>query len=197
MRIIAGERRGHKFDGPTGREIRPTSDLVREALFNILRETVEGAEVLDLFAGTGALGLEALSRGASRALFVERDRENVGLIRRNLTTLRLADRGSVLAADAYRWVKSYEPFDQEPVVVFVDPPYRDYEERPARIRDLLGALRGRLPVASTIIVESGRPLTAEILGDVANWDLRRYGGTHVAIETIEPAAAAPAEPDGA
>src|SRR5690242_15865994 len=64
MRIIAGERRGHKFDGPRGRDTRPTSDLVRESIFNILRDEVEGRPVIDLFAGTGALGLEALSRGA-------------------------------------------------------------------------------------------------------------------------------------
>jgi 16S rRNA (guanine966-N2)-methyltransferase len=70
MRIIAGQRRGHKFDGPRGDSTRPTSELVREAIFNILGDLVAGRLVVDLFAGTGALGLEALSRGAARAIFV-------------------------------------------------------------------------------------------------------------------------------
>ncbi len=90
MRIIAGQRRGHKIDGPrASAHTRPTSDLVRESLFNILGELVVDRPVIDLFAGTGALGLEALSRGARRAIFVEKDRENVGLIFRNIATLEV------------------------------------------------------------------------------------------------------------
>src|SRR5947209_19155566 len=123
MRIIAGQRRGHKFDGPRDQETRPTSDMVRESLFNILGEAVEGLLVVDLFAGTGALGLEALSRGAERAIFVERNRENAALIRRNIATLRYEDRAQVVVADAYRWAKSFMPVDAEPIVVFIDPPY--------------------------------------------------------------------------
>jgi 16S rRNA (guanine966-N2)-methyltransferase len=185
MRIIAGQRRGHKFDGPAGRELRPTSDLVRESLFNILRGVVEGAEVIDLFAGTGALGLEALSRGAVHAFFVERDRENAALIRRNVATLRFEDRAGVLAADAYRWVKSWDPLNDEPVVVFLDPPYRDFESRPERIQGLLCELQQRLPAGSTIVVESGQPFDETILPEPQRWDQRKYGGTHVAIITLE------------
>src|SRR5437879_617439 len=117
MRIIAGERRGHKIDGPKGHSTRPTSDLVRESFFNILRELVVDRVVVDLFAGTGALGLEALSRGASRAIFVERNRENVALVYRNVATLRYEDRVRVLATDAYRWVRSFVPLDDAPLVV--------------------------------------------------------------------------------
>ena len=96
MRIIAGQRRGHKIDGPrASATTRPTSDMVRESLFNIVRELVVDRLVIDLFAGTGALGLEALSRGAERAIFVERDRENVSLIIRNIATLRYEDRAQV------------------------------------------------------------------------------------------------------
>src|SRR4051812_32749637 len=102
MRIIAGQRRGHKFDGPKGSSTRPTSDLVRESIFNILGDLVEDRIVIDLFAGTGALGLEALSRGGRRAIFVEQNRDNVALIRRNLATLRYEDRARVFNADAYR-----------------------------------------------------------------------------------------------
>ena len=145
MRIIAGQRRGHKFDGPKGSGTRPTSDLVRESLFNILGAYVEDLVVVDLFAGTGALGLEALSRGAARAIFVEKKGENVALIHRNMATLRYEDRASVLAVDAYRWARTFEPIDDEPMVVFLDPPYREYEERPHKIRELIENLIGNLP----------------------------------------------------
>src|SRR5689334_6005973 len=111
MRIIAGERRGHRIDGPKDQTTRPTSDLVRESLFNILREVVVGRVVVDLFAGTGALGLEALSRGAARAIFVEKDRDNVALIYRNMALLRYEDRVRIRSTDAYRWVRSFTPVD--------------------------------------------------------------------------------------
>src|SRR5438874_830790 len=136
MRIIAGQRRGHKFDGPKGSSTRPTSDLVRESLFNILGTDVAGRFVIDLFAGTGALGLEALSRGAVRASFVEQNRDNVALIYRNVSTLRFEDRARVHCADAYRWIRTFVPLDDEPLVVFLDPPYREYEERPRKVSQL-------------------------------------------------------------
>ena len=197
MRIIAGQRRGHKIDGPRGRDTRPTSDLVRESMFNILRQIVTDRPVIDLFAGTGALGLEALSRGAAHALFVERDRENVGLIRRNLATLRYEDRGAVVAADAYRWAKAFAPEPREPLVVFLDPPYREIEEHATRFHALLADLVARLPEDSVIVVESGQPFDTEIevLPDLAAWDLRRYGGTYVAIRVLGGDAEATAAPE--
>ena len=184
MRIIAGQRRGHKIDGPSGRDTRPTSDLVREALFNILRQVVPDRPVLDLFAGTGALGLEALSRGAAHAVFVERDRESVALIRRNLATLRYEDRGAVVAADAYRWAKTFTPEPSEPVVVFLDPPYREIETQAKRFHALLAELVAKLPDDSVLVVESGRPFGAAVLPDLDAWDLRRYGGTHIAVRIL-------------
>jgi 16S rRNA (guanine966-N2)-methyltransferase len=184
MRIIAGQRRGHKFDGPRDQATRPTSDMVREAVFNILGEAVEGLLVLDLFAGTGALGLEALSRGAERAIFVERNRENAALIRRNIATLRYEDRAQVVVADAYRWAKSYVPVEAEPVVVFIDPPYADYEDHPDRVGKLLEGLVRTLPDGSIITSESSKRLDVEILPDLEAWDVRRYGGTQIAIRTV-------------
>jgi 16S rRNA (guanine966-N2)-methyltransferase len=184
MRIIAGERRGHRIDGPRGPETRPTSDLVRESVFNILRHVVAGRVVVDLFAGTGALGLEALSRGAARAIFVEQNRENVALIYRNFATLRYEDRVRVLATDAYRWARSFRPADDEPVVVFVDPPYREYEIHSKKVHRMLAELVQKLPEGSVIVVESGRALNDRILPDFEAWDVRRYGGTQVAIRMV-------------
>jgi 16S rRNA (guanine966-N2)-methyltransferase len=186
MRIIAGQRRGHKFDGPKGSDTRPTSDLVRESLFNILGAEVAGRFVVDLFAGTGALGLEALSRGASRAVFIEKKRENVGLIHRNLATLRFEDRARVFTADAHRWVRSFRVIDDEPLVVFLDPPYAEYENHPRRVHELIATLVGCLPPHSKIAAESRRTLDESILPDLSAWDIRRYGGTQIAIRTLRP-----------
>ena len=185
MRIIAGQRRGHKIDGPSGRKMRPTSDLVREAIFNILRDVVEDRAVIDLFAGTGALGLEALSRGARRAIFIERDRANVYLIRRNLATLRYEDRATVIPTDTFRWVRSLQPIEDEPLVIFIDPPYSEYEHGARRVVQLLRELIPKLPCLSVIVLEAGRPLEETALPMRERWDVRRYGGTNLAILWLE------------
>jgi 16S rRNA (guanine966-N2)-methyltransferase len=207
MRIIAGQRRGHKLEGPKGKATRPTSDLVRESLFNILGESVEGLTAIDLFAGTGALGLEALSRGAARAIFVEQNRDNASLIRRNIATLRYEDRAQVVTTDAFRWARAYaRSTDADPVVVFLDPPYREFEAGARRVNQLIARLVDQLPAESLIAVEAGRPLDANVLPDADQWDVRRYGGTQIAIRTVparprpEPAAEhtdAPEEADDA
>ena len=184
MRIIAGQRRGHKFDGPKDQSTRPTSDLVRESIFNILGEAVEGMPVIDLFAGTGAIGLEALRRGAGRAIFIERNRGNVTPVRRNIATLRYEDRAAVIGHDAYRWARTFEPEPGEPVAVFIDPPYSDYDDHPERVRKLLEGLLTLLPDGSIIAAESRIKLDDAVLPDLGAWDVRRYGGTQVAIRTV-------------
>jgi 16S rRNA (guanine966-N2)-methyltransferase len=121
MRIVAGSCKGATIYAPKGRDTRPTSDRVREAAFAILG-SVEGAKVLDLFAGSGALGLEALSRGAARATFVESDPAAVKVIERNLEKLGLE--GRILRSDAVRHLaRTDERYD----VIFVDPPYEMVE----------------------------------------------------------------------
>jgi 16S rRNA (guanine966-N2)-methyltransferase len=194
MRIIAGERRGHKFEGPDEDGTRPTSDLVRESIFNILGDSVEGCTAVDLFAGTGGLGLEALSRGASDAIFVELKRENVGLIKRNIATLRYEDRARVHQFDAHRWARGFTAEGDDPLVVFLDPPYREYENHPARVRKTLEILIEKLPTGSTLAVESHKDLDAAILPEFTMWDLRRYGGTQVAILTVDRGAEAASGP---
>ncbi len=185
MRIIAGQRRGHKIDGPrASADTRPTSDLVRESLFNIVRELVVDRLVIDLFAGTGALGLEALSRGAERAIFVEKDRETVGLILRNIATLRYEDRTQVRLTDAYRWVRSFQPPADRLVAVFLDPPYREIERRAGNLNQLIAHLVDILPAGSLLALEAGRILDASILPEFETWDIRRYGDTRIAIKIV-------------
>jgi 16S rRNA (guanine966-N2)-methyltransferase len=194
MRIIAGQRRGHKFDGPKpSADMRPTSDLVRESLFNIVGGLVAGRVVVDLFAGTGAIGLEALSRGAERAIFIEKDRDNVGLIHRNIATLRYQDRTQVRLGDAYRWARTCRPPDDRPLAVFLDPPYREYEVRRRRVNQLLASLVDQLPAGSLIALEAGRGLE-EVLPEFETWDIRRYGDTRIAIRVLSRAGAESSPP---
>lgn len=184
MRIIAGQRRGHKIEGPKGSAAtRPTSDLVRESLFNMVGALMPGRIAVDLFAGTGAIGLEALSRGAEQAIFIESNRESVGLIHANVAKLRYQDRSRVRLADAYRWARSHEPDPDQPLAVFLDPPYREYQIHRKKIRAMLDALVERLPADSLIALEAGRILDDRVLPDFETWDIRRYGDTRIALWT--------------
>lgn len=123
MRVVGGRLKGRRLIPPGDRRIRPTGDRTREALFNILESRypgqLEGGRVADIFAGTGALGIEALSRGAREAVFVEKDRAALDLLRRNLATLGLSRHGTCRRVDATRLPPAETPFD----IIFMDPPY--------------------------------------------------------------------------
>lgn len=119
MRVISGTARGRKLREPVGQAIRPTTDMVKESLFNIIQFDIEGRRVLDLFAGTGQLGIEALSRGASSAVFVDESNEAVGLVRNNVKHMGFEDRATIIKGDAVAFLRNSERFD----LVFLDPPY--------------------------------------------------------------------------
>ena len=123
MRIISGTSRGRKLATPRNHSLRPTSDRAKESLFNILREEMEGKVVLDLFAGTGNLGIEALSRGAKKALFVEKGRQAVRLIQRNLTQLGLEERSEILPKDVNRAIGILNQRGEFFDLILMDPPY--------------------------------------------------------------------------
>jgi len=126
MRITSGEFRGLNLSVPSGDDVRPTQDRVREALFSMLGECVQGALFLDVFAGSGAVGLEAISRGASRAVFVERDSRAFTCLTANIARCNAADRCDAHRADALAWLASHckSPSPQAPFdVAFADPPY--------------------------------------------------------------------------
>jgi 16S rRNA (guanine966-N2)-methyltransferase len=126
MRIIAGTHRGHRIAAPKGRDTRPTGDRVREAAFNLIGP-VDGADVLDLFAGSGAMGLEALSRGAERVTFVEADPQAAATIQKNLEKLRLTG-ARIVREDAARALAAEGTAGRKYDLVLVDPPYDDYLE---------------------------------------------------------------------
>ena len=119
MRVISGSARGRKLKEPQGQSIRPTTDLVKESVFNIIQFDIEGRRVLDLFAGTGQLGIEALSRGASDVAFVDESNDAVRLVRDNIKTLGFEDRALVTRSDALAYLAQGGHFD----VVFLDPPF--------------------------------------------------------------------------
>ena len=172
MRVVAGVAGGRRLRSPAGRSTRPTSDRVREAIFNALGSMgpIEGATVLDLFAGSGALGIEALSRGAAHATFVDRDHRAVQLVRANLRETGLGHLATVVQGDARRYVAEHpESVD----VAFLDPPY-------AWTDDEWGAVLGEL-VAGRLVIESDREVTVP-----APWEVHRskkYGGTVVILAT--------------
>ena len=123
MRIIGGEFRGRKLLAVRGVKTRPTSDRIREAIFNILSSKVRDAVVLDLFAGTGALGLEALSRGAHNAIFIESDKNSLSVIRRNVAAIGLEEQATIIKWDIQKNLGCLVVFAGRVNLVFMDPPY--------------------------------------------------------------------------
>jgi 16S rRNA (guanine966-N2)-methyltransferase len=177
MRIIAGEHRGRRLAAPPGQGTRPMLDRVKEALFSTLGELVVDARVLDLCAGSGALGLESLSRGAESARLVERDRKTVGVLRSNIESLRLAERATIVQADALdpaSWGEAAR-FD----LILFDPPYpwlRDRERRAdvlAAVRRLVGQ---HLDPGGVLVLHAPRAqLVADDFGPGPLVRLREYG----------------------
>lgn len=172
MRIIAGALRRRTLSIPKGLDVRPTTDRVREAVFSwiVSRIDLEGASVLDLFAGSGALAFEAISRGAEEALLVEKSQRVADVIRRNAENLGVSDVLRVASGDAMTWLaRSNARFD----VVFADPPY-DYHDFEA----LPDAALAHLAEDGILVVEHGKPGQYE--DHPALVDQRRYGRTNIA-----------------
>ena len=123
MRIISGTSKGRKLVTPRSQSLRPTSDRVKESIFNILQDEIEGKVVLDLFAGTGNLGIEALSRGAKKTIFVEKGRQALRLIQRNLTQFGLEERSEILPKDVNRAIGILKQRGESFDLILMDPPY--------------------------------------------------------------------------
>lgn len=173
MRVVAGTLGGRRIKAGESENLRPTADRVREAMFNSLYSlgAITDAAVLDLFAGSGALGIEALSRGAERAVFVENDRLALAVLRENLLSLGLSDRATVLPADATTYLARAERYD----LLLLDPPY-SFDRWPA----LLGEVED-----SVVAIESDREVELP-----ESWDthrVRRYGSTVVTLASARAA----------
>jgi 16S rRNA (guanine966-N2)-methyltransferase len=174
MRVIAGRWGGRRLQAPPGADTRPTADRVREALFSVLGDRVEGARVLDLFAGSGALGIEALSRGAAEATFVDTAAPAIRTVRANLDALGAA--AEVRRADARRFLGAASADARQYDLVFLDPPYR----LAGRVgRELTGALPAVLAPGAAVVAESDRRTPLEL--GLPLTDERRYGDTLIRI----------------
>ena len=173
VRIVGGSLGGRVLRAPSGAATRPTSEKVREAVFQILGD-VEGARVLDLFAGTGALGIEALSRGAAHVTFVDTAKPALASLRQNLRELALEDRAQVVAGDAV--VVAKRPVTDPFRLVFVDPPYAS----DLATRAVLALLPESLAAGAVIVIEHDRRnAPPDALGSLLRTDQRRYGDTHI------------------
>ena len=176
MRIIAGSARGRAIVAPPGEKTRPTQDHVRESLFNIIRWDVQEARVLDLFAGTGALSLEALSRGAKEAVLIDMDRDACNAIRKNMETSRLGDQCRLIARDYRQAMDALAREGQKFDLVFIDPPYRmeNTGEMCAELMD-----KGLLAHSFLIVVEHKRGMAPLLDLRFDAFDLRKYGDTEI------------------
>lgn len=175
MRVATGEAKGRRLKGPVDKGTRPIIDRVKQALFNILSTRVEDARFLDLFAGTGSVGIEALSRGAAHATFIELNHKMLPVLRENLRITGLADRAETLRADAFKFLQStVTPYD----MIYVAPP--QYQEMAARALALLDG-SPLLAVDGIVIVQiypKERPGVAAVpLARLVLTDERRYGST--------------------
>jgi 16S rRNA (guanine(966)-N(2))-methyltransferase RsmD len=174
MRVVAGRWGGRRLQAPPGDATRPTSDRVREALFSVLGPSVEGARVLDLFAGSGALGIEALSRGAAAATFVDSAPAAQKALRANLAALG-AD-AEARRQDARRFLAGASEAGRQYDLVFLDPPYRLAGRLGGELSAMLPAV---LAPGATVIAESDRRTPLEL--DLPLHDQRRYGDTLIRI----------------
>ncbi len=186
MRIISGRARGRRLFTPPGqsRDIRPTSDRAREALFSILAGNIKGARVLDLYAGTGALGVEALSRGARQVVFVDTDRQALALIQKNCQlclqddTADSATRAVIIRHDLKRGLsfQSHAPIEDSFFdIIFLDPPYK----KGLAADSLTDLSRSELVTEETIVIaeEGSGETLARSFGPLTLYDQRRYGDT--------------------
>lgn len=170
MRVIAGKVRRMTLVAPEGLDVRPTTDRIKETLFNIIQNDVPGCEFLDLFSGSGAIGIEAISRGAVKAVFVDKNKNALRCIEQNLEHTRLTEEAEILPMDALQAIKNLSRRGKVFDIVFLDPPYEHDMEKP-----VLDALYEYEIVDndSIVIVETSKRT------DISSWDNDRYSVTRV------------------
>ncbi|HVK10520.1 MAG TPA: RsmD family RNA methyltransferase [Gemmataceae bacterium] len=176
VRIVAGSLRGRKLSVVVHPGMRPTPQMVREALFSILGNAVPGRVFYDIFAGTGVVGLEAVSRGASRAALIERDPRQVAGIQKYIDQFGVADKAQVLRADGYRWAERWVPPPVGPVNLFLSPPFPDLQpDRIGEFLKLVSDLLTKAPDDSVLVIQAEDGFPSDRLPDPTAWDYRKYG----------------------
>lgn len=174
LRIVAGSLRGRKLNCDVSGKLRPAPQMVREALFSILGNAVPGRTFYDLFAGTGAVGLEALSRGASSVVFLERDVRHAARIQEHLEEFEVTDQARVQRSDVYRFVERWQP-PNESVNIFMGPPFIDLTERFDELLAAVASLQSKSPPGTVIVLQTENNFAEDQLPEHAAWDIRKYG----------------------
>jgi len=183
VRIIGGEYRRRRLPHPVHPGLRPMKDRTREALFNLLGGDLTGWHALDLFAGTGALGFEALSRGAVSATMIEFERRSARQLSDNARLLGVEGRCAIHTADAFRWCQQHladEPVDR-PWVVFISPPYELFRSQLADMLELISQLLAAAPPSSAVVAEPDLEFSYDLLPQAAEWQIRRYPPAQIGI----------------
>lgn len=183
MRIIAGQLRGRTILAPKSDATRPVTDRVKQSVFDILTPLLEGANVFDCFAGTGSMGLECLSRGASKAWFFEQDRSALTLLKGNIEALGLSDQSQIVPGDLFKWFGGRHPFAQADLV-FLDPPYRFLQERSSDLQNLVGHWRQGYLLPNATLVFRHDTNDQLSLPEWIKFDERSYGG--MTVEFLRP-----------
>jgi 16S rRNA (guanine966-N2)-methyltransferase len=188
VRIVSGSLKGRKLSCMVHAGLRPTPQMVREALFSILGNAVPDRPFYDVFAGTGVVGFEAISRGASRAQLIERDASQAAELHKAVVGWKLTSRVQVLRADAYRWAERWIP-NPEAVNVFLSPPFPDLTgEKAEAFAKLIDVLWAKLPPESVLCVQVENNYDTKTLPDPADWDIRSYSRNMLMFRTKEPVA---------
>jgi 16S rRNA (guanine(966)-N(2))-methyltransferase RsmD len=178
IRIVAGSLKGRKLSCTVNPSLRPTPQMVREALFSILGNAVPGRPFFDVFAGTGVVGLEALSRGATSVTFVERDFRLIADLERHIAAFGVGNAARISRSDVYRWIEHWQA-PAEPVNVFLSPPFPDFERRPEDLLNVVALLQQKVHPASVVVLQAEKAPALDELADRAAWDERRYGRNHL------------------
>jgi len=196
IRIVAGQLRGRKLVCHVHEGMRPTPQMVREALFSILGNAVPDRIFYDLFAGTGVNGIEAISRGASQAQFLERDAKLATSIEKHIEGFGIREKAMVVRTDVYRWAERWVS-PAHPVNVFISPPFADLKERLPQFLGLVQALKTRMLDDSVLVLQVEDGFDYEALGDLDQWDIRQYGRNMLLFWVKEHESALPDNEDDA
>ena len=195
LRIIGGQFRGHQIRYSGDPITRPMKDNIREAVFNLVGGWIPGKTVIDLFAGSGAIGIEAISRQADHAIFIERHFPTVKIIRENLQSLNVGTQATIESSDTFFWARqfvkdtgesSHIKFASKPWAVFCCPPYAFYQDRLPEMLELIRHFKDLAPPDSLIVVESDDRFDPASLPDPDQWKIRQYSPAVVSVWQDRP-----------
>lgn len=183
LRVISGKARGLKLDSPKNQDVRPTTDRVKESLFNIINPYIRESNILDLFAGTGSLGIECLSRGAKNCVFVDKSKDSINIIKSNVKKARVENESTILNVDFKDAVKRLSSQNQKFDVIFMDPPY--YENMFIECLKIIDELNLLYEDGIIIVEHDTKDLFDESIGNLVKSRDKKYGNTTLTFYKLE------------